>query len=228
MNKKQQGTIAIASIAVGLCAAAVFLLVPAPAPQAPPPLVEPPTLQPPPPPRPVRPQHPDFPVQRPQRQDWGIRSDKVSPATERRCFDSDPGTEEQRLFVPGTTEEDGVLGQDHCSGLNTLVEYYCYDHPRGPDRRRFYGQRYHCPNGCSNGACMPVSSGPQPRVSQLNGTRGSWDGCRGTGAHVCAEMIPDAYPNYWRNHPECIVNFDCRGRHYRCNAACPAPSSADR
>jgi hypothetical protein len=228
MDRKQQGTIAIAGIAVVLCAAAVFLLVPASAPQAPPQPVEPPTWQPPPPPRPVRPQHPEFPVQRPQRQDWGIRSDDVSPVPERRCIDSDAGNEEQRLFVAGTTEEDGVLGQDHCSNSDTLVEFYCYDRPRGPERRRFYGQRYYCPNGCSKGACRPITSGHQPRVRPLHGSRHAWHACRGTGSHVCAEKVPTEYSRYLRNHPECIINFDCGGRYWACNEACPEPGPQDR
>ncbi|MBW2701540.1 MAG: hypothetical protein JRF33_12055 [Deltaproteobacteria bacterium] len=69
---------------------------------------------------------------------------------------------------------------------------------------------------------------PQPAAKQLNGTAGNWRGCRGTGAHVCAEKIPPGYGRYWKNHPKCIPNTTCKKSYFTCNKACPPPSEADR
>lgn len=59
-----------------------------------------------------------------------------------------------------------------------------------------------------------------------NGTSGQWQGCRGTGCSVCWELV-NSYPYYFINHPACVPNTNCQGQYYTCNAACPAPSSAD-
>lgn len=59
-----------------------------------------------------------------------------------------------------------------------------------------------------------------------NGTFGQWSGCRGTGCSVCWELV-NSYPYYFINHPNCIPNTNCQGQYFTCNAACPAPSSAD-
>ncbi|MFE8601588.1 hypothetical protein [Archangium violaceum] len=60
-----------------------------------------------------------------------------------------------------------------------------------------------------------------------NGTAGQWNGCRGTGCSVCAEKVAD-YPYYFQRHPSCQKNTICYGLYYQCNAACPAPTEADR
>jgi hypothetical protein len=59
------------------------------------------------------------------------------------------------------------------------------------------------------------------------GTAGGWRGCRGTGCHVCAELVAD-YPCYFQNHPLCISNSTCAQDYYICNAKCPAPTEADK
>jgi len=60
-----------------------------------------------------------------------------------------------------------------------------------------------------------------------DGTTGEWKGCRGTGCNVCAEKLTE-FPRYAANHPDCVVNNTCNGEFYECNAACPAPTYADR
>jgi hypothetical protein len=72
-----------------------------------------------------------------------------------------------------------------------------------------------------NFALAPAAGG------QCNGTAGQWNGCRGAGCWVCAEMVA-AYPNYFRNHPNCLRNTTCAGQFYQCNAACPEPDETDR
>lgn len=56
---------------------------------------------------------------------------------------------------------------------------------------------------------------------------GTWNGCRGTGCHVCQEQLA-GYDCYFQNHPGCILNTTCAGQFYDCDAACPAPTAADR
>ena len=66
-----------------------------------------------------------------------------------------------------------------------------------------------------------------PNVGQCDGTQGQWDGCRGTGCFVCSEKV-NAYPLYFQNHPSCVKNDTCAGQFFTCNAACPAPTDADK
>jgi hypothetical protein len=94
---------------------------------------------------------------------------------------------------------------------------------------------HHCAN-CPNrgvrtnaiisdlGSSLPPNS---VAPSACNGTSGQWSGCRGTGCHVCSELVA-SYPLYFKNHPSCISNTTCAGQYYACNAACPAPGSADQ
>ncbi|HYG63943.1 MAG TPA: hypothetical protein VEL74_15310 [Thermoanaerobaculia bacterium] len=56
---------------------------------------------------------------------------------------------------------------------------------------------------------------------------GIWNGCRGTGCHVCDEKLA-GYDCYFVNHPDCIRNTTCAGQFYSCDSACPAPTAADR
>ena len=81
-----------------------------------------------------------------------------------------------------------------------------------------------CPNSLS--ACG--SACPPPGDSDLcNGTAGQWDGCRGTGCYVCAELVTN-YPKYFEHHPYCVKNGTCGGTGYAtCNANCPAPAAED-
>lgn len=66
-----------------------------------------------------------------------------------------------------------------------------------------------------------------PNVGQCDGSPGQWDGCRGTGCWVCSEKLVE-FPRYLQNHPNCVKNDTCAGQFFTCNAACPAPTDADR
>ncbi|HEX6277964.1 MAG TPA: caspase family protein [Polyangiaceae bacterium] len=57
-------------------------------------------------------------------------------------------------------------------------------------------------------------------------TEGNWKGCRNGGCTVCAEMV-HGFPNYFRNHPNCIPSMTCEGRYFTCSANCPPPTAAD-
>ncbi|HEV8577844.1 MAG TPA: hypothetical protein VGX68_02080 [Thermoanaerobaculia bacterium] len=85
------------------------------------------------------------------------------------------------------------------------------------------------PNNTCNGSYFTCNANcPAPgSADQCNGTAGEWAGCRGTGCHVCAELVAE-YPCYFQNHPYCISNGTCGGLHYTCNSNCPAPTEADR
>jgi len=72
-----------------------------------------------------------------------------------------------------------------------------------------------------NFAMAPVAGGA------CGGTSGQWNGCRGNGCAVCSDLVA-AYPNYFRNHPQCASNGTCGGQYYQCNAACPQPDDTDR
>lgn len=56
---------------------------------------------------------------------------------------------------------------------------------------------------------------------------GIWNGCRGTGCHVCTEKLT-GFDCYFLNHPDCVLNTTCAGQFYSCDAACPPPTAADR
>lgn len=55
---------------------------------------------------------------------------------------------------------------------------------------------------------------------------GIWNGCRGTGCHVCQEKLA-GFDCYFLNHPSCKLNTTCAGSFFSCDAACPPPSAAD-
>lgn len=55
---------------------------------------------------------------------------------------------------------------------------------------------------------------------------GYWNGCRGTGCHVCQEKL-SGYTCYFQNHPDCVLNTTCANQFYSCDAACPQPTAAD-
>ena len=71
-----------------------------------------------------------------------------------------------------------------------------------------------------------LSTARTTTAQTCNGTFGQWQGCRGTGCSVCWELV-NSYPYYFINHPSCIPNTNCQSQYYTCNAACPAPTSAD-
>lgn len=78
----------------------------------------------------------------------------------------------------------------------------------------------------SNNTCS-FNCGPIPTGESCPGTPGQWQGCRGTGCSVCAELVKD-YPRYFARHPQCGVNGTCDGQFFQCNSNCPAPTDADR
>ncbi|MFH1364351.1 MAG: dockerin type I repeat-containing protein, partial [Candidatus Aenigmatarchaeota archaeon] len=57
----------------------------------------------------------------------------------------------------------------------------------------------------------------------VDGTADGWKGCRGSGAHVCSELVTT---DYYTKYPSCFENLDCAGKYYSCNGiACPDPSA---
>ena len=72
-----------------------------------------------------------------------------------------------------------------------------------------------------NFAMSPVAG------ATCGGSSGQWSGCRGNGCSVCSELLT-AYPNYYRNHPNCSRNDACAGFYGACNNACSAPDDTDR
>jgi hypothetical protein len=82
-------------------------------------------------------------------------------------------------------------------------------------------------NTLSCNAWEPYAGTPTRSPVSCDGTPGQWEGCRGSGCAACTELLT-AYPKYFKNNPYCSPNNTCAGRHYRCNTACPAPTSRDR
>jgi hypothetical protein len=66
------------------------------------------------------------------------------------------------------------------------------------------------------------------RPRKCSGARDGWKACRGSGCAVYKEKLSSSYPLYYLKHPGCTPNPSCGGRHYSCNANCPAPTSADK
>ena len=85
------------------------------------------------------------------------------------------------------------------------------------------------PNTGCNGSYFTCNANcPAPTsADQCTGTSGQWAGCRGTGCHVCSELVAQ-YPCYFQNHPYCVSNGGCAGLYFTCNSNCPAPTEADR
>jgi hypothetical protein len=114
---------------------------------------------------------------------------------------------------------DGCRG-DGCSVCTEKIAafpLYLQNHPECVPNSTCNGEYYTC-----NARCPAPTEG-----DECHGSPGGWQGCRGSGCWVCAELLVD-YPRYAQNHPSCIVNTTCDGQHYTCNAACPAPTDADR
>jgi hypothetical protein len=107
--------------------------------------------------------------------------------------------------------------------MDKLAEYprYLQNHPQCPAGPSCNGTFGACDARC------PEPTDADRDVLECNGSPGGWNGCRGTGCWVCNELV-QAYPRYAQNHPACIVNYTCSGQFYTCNAACPAPTEADR
>ena len=131
---------------------------------------------------------------------------------------------------PNVGQCDGTQGQwDGCRGTGCwvcsekLVDFprYLQNHPNCVKNDTCAGQFFTC-----NAAC-PAPTDADRDVAMCNGTPGQWDGCRGTGCFVCSEKVTD-YPLYFQNHPSCVKNDTCAGQFFTCNAACPAPTDADK
>lgn len=94
---------------------------------------------------------------------------------------------------------------------------YFFNHPACQRNHLCDGQYFTCNINC-----------PAPTTAdRCDGTPGQWAGCRGTGCHVCAELV-DEYKCYFQNHPKCNRNTTCDGLYFTCNENCPAPTEADR
>ena len=131
---------------------------------------------------------------------------------------------------PNVGQCDGTQGQwDGCRGTGCwvcsekLVDFprYLQNHPNCVKNDTCAGQFFTC-----NAAC-PAPTDADRDPAMCNGTQGQWDGCRGTGCFVCSEKV-NAYPLYFQNHPSCVKNDTCAGQFFTCNAACPAPTDADK
>ena len=103
-----------------------------------------------------------------------------------------------------------------CAEKVSNYPLYFKNHPHCSPNQTCGGLYFTCNENC------PAPSS----ADQCNGTSGQWAGCRGTGCHVCAELVAN-YPCYFRNHPFCIKNETCGGLSFTCNANCPAPTAAD-
>jgi hypothetical protein len=56
----------------------------------------------------------------------------------------------------------------------------------------------------------------------------AWNGCLGSGCSACANLLT-AYPNYFRNHPNCSKNTACSGKTpVGCSWNCPKPVAGDK
>jgi hypothetical protein len=95
-----------------------------------------------------------------------------------------------------------------------------------------------CPNDCTTTTCgdgytcfneLCDQSNPDDPYTQagvcslctVNGYNG-WRGCRGSGAHVCTDLVTD---QYFIDYPLCIPNNNCGGLHFPCNEViCPEPT----
>jgi alpha-tubulin suppressor-like RCC1 family protein len=110
-----------------------------------------------------------------------------------------------------------------CSEKLTDYPFYFHHHPRCVRNDSCGGNFYTCNENCP----PPVAADKLPPAGTCNGTSGQWAGCRGTGCSVCAEKLT-AYPNYFKNHPNCVKNTTCAGSFSTCNSNCPAPTDADK
>ena len=94
------------------------------------------------------------------------------------------------------------------------------------ENTNYTGASLLCTPDCSSVGSMNDKTSSRQWLAVCNGTTGGWDGCRGTGCHVCAEKVA-GYNCYFFNHPRCLSNSTCGGAYFTCNSACPAPTVAD-
>lgn len=104
-----------------------------------------------------------------------------------------------------------------CSELTAAYPLYFTNNPKCQKNTTCNNQFFTCSSNC-----------PQPTSADTcNGTSGEWQGCRGNGCAVCAELVA-GYPRYFANHPACAQNGTCAGSYGTCNSNCPAPTEGDR
>jgi hypothetical protein len=108
-------------------------------------------------------------------------------------------------------------GCNVCAEKVSAYPLYFKNHPACVPNTTCGGSYFTCNVNC-----------PAPATAdQCNGSPGQWNGCRGTGCHVCAELVAN-YACYFQNNPLCNANTTCGGQYFRCNENCPAPTERDR
>jgi hypothetical protein len=126
----------------------------------------------------------------------------------------------------GTTGQWSGCRGDGCAVCReklTDYPYYFINHPKCVANPSCSGQFFTCNANCP----APVDADKAPPAGTCNGSAGEWAGCRGNGCAVCSEKLSE-FPNYFKNHPNCVKNTTCAGVFGTCNSNCPAPSNADR
>jgi hypothetical protein len=94
------------------------------------------------------------------------------------------------------------------------------------EHQNWTGSKLTCFPNCSSVGSMNDKTSSREWHNTCEGVAGQWQGCRGTGCSVCAELVAN-YPCYFQNHPNCSSNSLCGGLYFTCSDACPAPTQAD-
>lgn len=105
-------------------------------------------------------------------------------------------------------------------GYSDCSKNVLWEHPN------WTGQKLTCRPNCSSVGTMNDKTSSREWHHTCEGVTGMWQGCRGTGCSVCAELVAN-YPCYFLNHPNCTSNSACGGAYFTCSDACPAPTQAD-
>jgi hypothetical protein len=105
-------------------------------------------------------------------------------------------------------------------GYSDCSKNILFEHPS------WTGTRLTCRPDCSSVGSMNDKTSSREWRHLCEGVAGQWQGCRGTGCSVCAELVAN-YPCYFQNHPNCTSNSLCGGQYFTCSDACPAPTQAD-
>jgi hypothetical protein len=105
-------------------------------------------------------------------------------------------------------------------GYSDCSKNVLWEHPN------FTGAKLTCRPNCSSVGSMNDKTSSREWHHTCEGVAGQWQGCRGTGCLVCAELVAN-YPCYFQNHPNCASNSTCDGQYNTCSDACPAPTQAD-
>lgn len=105
-------------------------------------------------------------------------------------------------------------------GYSDCTKNVLYEH------QSWGGTKRTCLPDCSSVGTMNDKTSSRQWHHTCEGVAGQWQGCRGTGCLVCAELVA-SYPCYFQNHPNCASNSTCDGLYFTCSDACPAPTQAD-